>query len=390
MLALFISQVSFAVERRATLSLNRSTTPSQSGQVTLVHSLSPSFTDGTVSPQDSSGARSFIISDTFADILFQIVRHRQVQSRHILPLISCNCDATIFHSEQLHSRARPTLLDQTWVQSRRHSTLSVLHTFQLDMLHPTTSAATQLIWLQIVLVCVSLAHATDCPPDAVQQAKACTALLNLQPAQGSPHDFIQEGDGTKANYACGNGDLLNAISCQERILERCKDDNTDSAHFLRNMIDIEKARRAVTYFCTNVKVYMKNAKCIAAHHQDQVTCARDAMKSFQTQMTATRNKDALLRFQCRFFFAAVLCTEDILTRKCSSYVSDIVTTVMIGFEPPVCNNTRSTETKLRNSEASYDLKPERNNDKDSAPYNHKISSTHLLTFLLCLLLRLLC
>ncbi|GFS26360.1 hypothetical protein ElyMa_001715600 [Elysia marginata] len=118
-------------------------------------------------------------------------------------------------------------------------------------LMPQTSAAC-LRSLCLILMSATLALTSDCPPDAMQQAKACTQMLGLQSAQGSPNEFIQEGDGQKAYYACSNGDLLTAISCQERILERCKGDNTDSAHFLRNMIDIEKSRRAVTYFCTNV------------------------------------------------------------------------------------------------------------------------------------------
>ncbi|RUS91515.1 hypothetical protein EGW08_000736 [Elysia chlorotica] len=258
------------------------------------------------------------------------------------------------------------------------------------MFHSTTSAYSQIISLGIVLVCVTRALSSDCPPDAIRQARACTAMLNLQPGQGSPHDFVQEGDGQKANYACGNGDLLDTINCQERILERCKGDNTDSAHFLRNMLDIEKARRAVLYFCTNVQEYMNNAKCIAAHHQEQVTCAQDAMRNFQTQLSATRNKDALIRFQCRFYFEAVRCTEEILTRECSSSVSDIVTTVILGFEPPICNNTRSTEIKARNTGARYDVQPSGNSDKNSAPYNGNVLCAHVLAFLVCLLVKLFC
>ena len=72
-------------------------------------------------------------------------------------------------------------------------------------------------------------------------------------------------------------------------------------------------------------------------------------------------------------------------KKCSSYVADIVTTIMIGFEPPICNNTRPIRTKARNTGASYDVQPgdESNDKRNSASHTYL---AHVLTFVACLLM----
>ncbi|GFO29182.1 hypothetical protein PoB_005568700 [Plakobranchus ocellatus] len=234
----------------------------------------------------------------------------------------------------------------------------------------------------------SASATSDCPPNAAQQAKACTAMLGLEPAAESPSEFIKEGDSRKALHACSNGDLLDIINCQERILDLCKHDKTDSAHFLRNMIDIEKSREAVTFFCTNVRVYARNADCVAKHHIEQVECAQEAINNFQTQALATTNMDSLMRFQCRLYDKVVRCTDEVLTKKCSTDVAYIVTTIMRGFEPPTCNNTQSAGIKARKTGASYDFETQGSKDnKENSAYTTYCAQ--IFTFFLCLFFTLL-
>uniref|UniRef100_A0A0B7ANI3 Secreted protein n=1 Tax=Arion vulgaris TaxID=1028688 RepID=A0A0B7ANI3_9EUPU len=92
----------------------------------------------------------------------------------------------------------------------------------------------------------------SCTNTSIHKAQMCTAQLT---GQNSANAFITQGDAERAVLACRNGDLLTAVNCIERVMTECKNDNTDAAHFLRNMIDIDKSRRSVQFFCTNVQDY---------------------------------------------------------------------------------------------------------------------------------------
>lgn len=59
-------------------------------------------------------------------------------------------------------------------------------------------------------------------------------------------------------FSYRNGDLFTAVNCVEKVMEECKNDNTDAAYYFRKMVDIEKNRRAIRYFCTNIRGESKN------------------------------------------------------------------------------------------------------------------------------------
>ncbi|CAG5114841.1 unnamed protein product, partial [Candidula unifasciata] len=201
----------------------------------------------------------------------------------------------------------------------------------------------------------------SCTQADIRKAKMCTDnLKNAFHTNSSAHSLISQIDENKVISACGNGDLLTAINCIERVVEQCKHANTDTAHYFLGMVDVEKARRTVNFFCTNVKVYTANAKCIADNHNEQNSCAAEAKKNFDTQAKATKNMDVLMRFQCIFFHEVVKCVDKVLTQKCSNEAADIVKTVLVGFEPPVCSTISGGSTAERagtydvQSDARYD------------------------------------
>ncbi|BFZ08801.1 hypothetical protein BsWGS_11840 [Bradybaena similaris] len=194
----------------------------------------------------------------------------------------------------------------------------------------------------------------SCTHAAIKKAMTCTNTLKREfGAANSPDAAMVQGDASKAVRACGNGNLLTAINCIERVVEECRYVNSDEAHFLLGMIDIERARRTVNFFCTNVKVYVANYQCITGNHSELNTCAGEARKNYETQTKATQNMDVLMRFQCIFYQEVVKCVDKVLTRKCSSAAADIAKTTITGFEPPICTNMSGGVKSER--AGSYDI-----------------------------------
>ncbi|XP_055882762.1 uncharacterized protein LOC106072509 [Biomphalaria glabrata] len=179
----------------------------------------------------------------------------------------------------------------------------------------------------------------------------------------------RNSDLTHLRDKCGNGDFFNAINCMERTIDECKYATTDEAQDVRTMINIERARNTIQYFCTHFKVYERHWQCITGHHEEVTQCAGPSTALFQTQMEATSNKDSQT-FQCRLSSSILDCNLKVLRDQCSSEAVDFVQTVMEGFQPSFCASLNTGK-----SSGTYGLVKDENKAQNIGP------SSFLLLFI---------
>ncbi|XP_041349830.1 uncharacterized protein LOC121369065 [Gigantopelta aegis] len=186
------------------------------------------------------------------------------------------------------------------------------------------------------ILAVMTAVTAECPQTALKQAQLCTASLGIGPPQTSqPSAFVAMGKVETAKKACRERELHKAVDCLQVISDKCTG-NTEREHILRMMVDVQNTRRSVEYFCNHLPVYEAHAECIAEQHHQQELCARNVKKNFETKVKATSNVDVMMTSTCRFFRAAVTCSEKILKCKCGEAAADIVVNMLNGFQPPKC------------------------------------------------------
>nr|KAG5687427.1 hypothetical protein BaRGS_019826 [Batillaria attramentaria] len=178
-------------------------------------------------------------------------------------------------------------------------------TFSLDLSHMNyrygssmearvgLSASACLYCWYLVLTVVRAA----CPDNALEKAMKCTAGLGLGPP--TPYNaFVETGQVEVAKQACRDRKLLNAIDCLDDIMAACQG-NSDQEHFLRTMVDVDKSRACVQFFCSHLDEYEMHAECIATNHPALTRCVETERRNMQTKVKATGNMDFLIMATCK-------------------------------------------------------------------------------------------
>lgn len=179
-----------------------------------------------------------------------------------------------------------------------------------------------------------------CPNNALEQAMKCTARLGLD-LPGSDNTFVDTGQVDLAIQACREGKLQAVVACVEEIMAVCQG-SSDQEHFLRTMVDVDKSRKHVTFFCSHLDEYEQHAPCIAQNHAARTQCVKKEQRNMQTKVKASVNMDFLMTANCRFFHTAELCSRRVLTLACGKEATDLVAAVFSAFKPPLCDTVTDT------------------------------------------------
>ncbi|XP_071082290.1 uncharacterized protein [Haliotis cracherodii] len=217
----------------------------------------------------------------------------------------------------------------------------------------------------------------ECPLKVLQMAQLCTANLGIGigPPQAGQREFVRGGEVEKAKMACREGLFHQTVSCLRALTDNCTG-NTDREHILQMMVDPDKSEASVNYFCSNIKTYEANARCIAESHPEQVNCTREVQKNFKTKAKATVNIDVMMTSACRFYKVAVSCSSKVIRRRCGRSAANVVVTIMQGFQPPKCLKVKFED------EGIYSFGDD---DADDDAGASSVVTSHKLMLLVCVL-----
>ncbi|XP_076447976.1 uncharacterized protein LOC143284814 [Babylonia areolata] len=193
----------------------------------------------------------------------------------------------------------------------------------------------------------------SCPENALEKAMKCTSGQGLGPPSSRHHHnaFVERGQIERAKRACRDNSFQAAITCLEDLTQQCQG-SSDQEHFLRNMVDAKKAREYVTYFCSHLNDYQQYAPCIGRMHRTLTQCVHQQRRTMQTKVKASSNMDYLMTSTCKYFNAAEVCSERVLSKDCSSEAADMVAGVFVAFRPPVCHSASRRTSQDAHSDTS--------------------------------------
>lgn len=220
----------------------------------------------------------------------------------------------------------------------------------MDWVYTHVPAWSTCLWCLYTVVVVVRA---SCPDNALERAMGCTAGLGLGPPSSPANAFVEKGQIQRAKQACRDNSFKKAISCLEEITGNCQG-NSDQEHFLRNMVDVQKARDFVTYFCSHLNEYEEYAPCIGRMHSTLIQCVHQQRKNMETKVKASSNMDYLMTSTCKYFYAAEVCSDRVLSESCGVSAADMVERVFKAFKPPICNSVPYTNQDAQRDDAASD------------------------------------
>lgn len=233
-------------------------------------------------------------------------------------------------------------------------------------------------YLPLILLAVTQVLST-CPPNPLDKVQQCTAnvLPELSQSQLAEGPEAYRSHVQAASETCRDSRLRDAADCMQDILDKCRG-TTDPEQMLQRLIDKDKLLNTIDYFCRHIRVYERNAECIASVHEETWACSQDAHKSFETKVKTGANMDVLITGSCRFHAVARGCLTNVTQHHCGADASNFVYTILTGQMPPYCE-TQNPEYRPADTTYRYNTDRRWESDQDSKDGNG--SAQMFLTFM---------